>query len=90
MFVLFENGIKNELLLKTNVKEWEYKLYGGRPELYPQDRRALMAMIQFRNERTKKDQNRMVKKQEVQKRLSQMRASGTGFIGQEGDEEQNG
>lgn len=83
MFVLFEAGVKNDLLLKCNVKEWEYKLYGGRPELYPQDRKALVTMIQFRNEKTKHDTIKSAKHAQLKQKLASMRASGQGFIGED-------
>lgn len=80
MFVLFEAGVKNDLLLKTHVKEWEYKLYGGRPELYPQDRKALMTMLKFRQEQTQHDAKKQQSKAALQQRLAKMRASGlSGF-----------
>lgn len=76
MFILFESGVKNELLLKSNVKEWEYKLYGGRPEFYPQDRKALLSMIKIRNEKTERDAKRQQSKAALQQRLGKMRALG--------------
>jgi hypothetical protein len=82
MFLLFEAGVKNDLLLKTNVKEWEYKLHGGRPEFYPQDRKALLAMVSFKNEKNRRDQNRSLKKQQLDQKLAKMRASGSGFVGE--------
>lgn len=75
MFVLFEAGVKNDLLLKSNVKEWEYKLYGGRPELYPQDRTALIAMVKFRTEKNEHDAKRAQNKAELKQRLAQRRAA---------------
>lgn len=81
MFVLFEAGVKNELLLKTNVKEWEYKLYGGRPEFYPQDRKALITMIKFRNEKVQHDSLKASKQAGLKQRLAKMQASGQSFMG---------
>jgi hypothetical protein len=79
MFVLFEAGVKNELLLKTNVKEWEYKLYGGRPEFYPQDRKAIVTMLQIRAEQTQHKNQKAVKQAELKQKLAKMRASGFGI-----------
>jgi len=56
MFRLFDTGAHELALLKTNVKKWEYLLYGGRPEVYPQDRKAMLALVQFKNERIQKEQ----------------------------------
>lgn len=76
MFILFEAGVKNELLLKTNVKEWEYKLYGGRPEFYPQDRKALLTMVKIRNQQIERNAKKQQSKNALQQRLAKMRALG--------------
>jgi hypothetical protein len=81
MFVLFEAGVKNDLLLKVNVKEWEYKLYGGRPEFYPEDRKAIITMQGFRSEINQHKTNKATKHAELKQKLARMRASGQGFIG---------
>jgi len=74
MFELFDVcGIHNELLLKSNVKRWEYKLYGGRPELYPQDRKALFAMMQFKADKIRYDEEHAEKRAAVQQKLAKMR-----------------
>lgn len=69
MFQLHESGA-SQLILKTNLKKWEYKLYGGRPEFYPQDRKALLTMIQFRNDKNEHDRKRAEKQQKMKQYLS--------------------
>lgn len=64
MFQLYESGGQS-LILKTNVKRWEYKLYGGRPEFYPQDRMALLTMQKFRQERQEHDRKRTLTRQRM-------------------------
>lgn len=83
LFVLFEAGVKNDLLLKTNVKEWEYKLYGGRPEFYPQDRKALVTMLKIRGEQTKHKTEKAQKQNELKQKLAKMRGSDLGIQGSE-------
>jgi hypothetical protein len=77
MFQLWEAGGR-ELILKSHVKKWEYIQYGGRPELYPQDRRALLTMIQFRNEKTEHDQKHLEAQQKMKQRLTTIGGTGTG------------
>jgi hypothetical protein len=36
--------------MKTNIKRWEIAVHGGRPELYPQDRIALLTLYDYYNE----------------------------------------
>lgn len=76
MLILFEAGVKDDLLLKCNVKDWEYKLYGGRPEFYPQDRKALMSMLKFRQQQKEHEAKKQQSKAALQQRLAKMRASG--------------
>lgn len=86
MFVLFEAGVKNDLLLKTHVKEWEYLLYGGRPELYPQDRKAILTMLKIRQDQTERNAKKQQSKVALQQRLAKMRASGfTGMLPEAGE-----
>lgn len=75
MFQLWEAGAR-ELILKSHVKKWEYKMYGGRPELYPQDRRALLTMIQFRNEKIAHDQKHVEAQQKMKQRLTTIGGAG--------------
>lgn len=76
MFQLFEAGASNELILKTNIKKWEYCLYGGRPEFYPQDRKALFTMIQFRNEQIHHDQKHAEKQTLMKQKMAARLAGG--------------
>lgn len=68
MFRLFDAGAHDLAMLKTNVKKWEYKLYGGRPEVYPQDRKAILTLLQFKQERIEREQKRMNKEQEMEQK----------------------
>lgn len=70
MFQLYDSG-GHDLILKTNVKKWEYKLYGGRPEFYPQDRLALFTMLKFKGERADHDRKHTLKQAEMKKRLAE-------------------
>ncbi len=71
MFRLFDTGAHELALLKTNVKKWEYLLYGnnGRPEVYPQDRKAMLALVQFKNERIQKEQKHAQAKEKMAQRM---------------------
>lgn len=71
MFQMFDKGAY-DLLMKINVKKWEYSLYGGRLELYPQDKRVLYTMIKFRNERVQKERKRADKEQEMKQKMKSM------------------
>jgi hypothetical protein len=71
MFQLYESR-GADLILKTNVKKWEYKLYGGRPEFYPQDRRALFTMQKFRLEKQEHDRKHAEIKQRMQQKMAEM------------------
>lgn len=75
MFQLYESGGQN-LILKSNIKKWEYKLYGGRPEFYPQDRLALFTMMKFRSDKLEHERKHAAKQAEMQRRLGQMKAGG--------------
>lgn len=81
MFQLWDLGVKSDLLLKNHVKKWEYKLYGGRPELYPQDRTALLAMTQFKNDKMEHDQKHLQKQQQMKQRFAQMHGGGSSSSG---------
>lgn len=75
MFQLYESGGQN-LILKSNVKKWEYKLYGGRPEFYPQDRMALFTMQRFRQEKQEHDKKRTLTKQRMAEMQKERAARG--------------
>ena len=66
MFELFDAGA-HDLILKTNIKQWERVMYGGRPELYPQDRKALFTMLRFKAENTQARQKKAKALAELQK-----------------------
>lgn len=80
MFQIYETGAHELAALKTHVKQWEYVLYGsgGRPEFYPQDRHAILTLLQFKNERIEKEQKSLQKKQEIEERMKRMRARSGG------------
>lgn len=82
MFQLYESG-GTELILKTNLKKWEYKLYGGRPEFYPQDRIALFTMQKMRME----TQAHAAKHEEKKALMKQKMAA---HLGGSGSQEPNG
>lgn len=69
MFRLFDTGAHELALLKTNVKKWEYVLYGGRPEVYPQDLKAMLTLLQFKNERIQKEQKKVDKQHAMKERM---------------------
>ena len=69
MFRLFDAGAHELALMKTNIKKWEYDLYGGRPEVYPQDRRAMLTLLQFKNERIQKEQKKVDKQQAMKEKM---------------------
>jgi hypothetical protein len=72
MFQMFDKGA-HELILKMNLKKWEYVLYNGvRPELYPQDKIALFTMLRFKNDRMEKEQKKIQKEAEIQQRKNSM------------------
>lgn len=71
MFRLFDAGA-HELVMKVNMKKWEYVLYNGvRPELYPQDKTALFTLIKFKNDRIVKEQKKVQKEAEMQEKKKQ-------------------
>lgn len=76
MFQLFDTGAHELALLKSHIKHWEYLLYGGRKEVYPQDRKAILTLLQFKNERIEKEQRSVQKKQEIEERIKRMRTGG--------------
>jgi hypothetical protein len=57
MFALFDTGA-HDLILKTNIKQWEYILYNGRPELYPQDRKAIFSLLKLKNQKAQAEQKK--------------------------------
>lgn len=67
MFQLYESG-GAQLILKSNVKKWEYKLHGGRPEFYPQDRKALFTMQKFRYDKQERDRKHAELKTKMQQK----------------------
>ena len=69
MFRLFDAGAHELAMLKTNIKKWEYKLYGGRPEVYPQDRKAILTLLQFKQERIEKEQKHAETKQRMEEKM---------------------
>lgn len=71
MFRLFDAGAHELAMLKTNVKKWEYVLYGGRPEVYPQDKKAILTLLQFKQERIEHEQKRMQKREEMQGKMKE-------------------
>jgi len=73
LFRLYDAGAF-DLILKTNIKKWEYLLYGGRKEFYPEDRKAIYTLLQFKNKRVSNEQ----KKAETEARIKQrMKGGGT-------------
>jgi hypothetical protein len=72
MFRLFDTGAHEMALLKTNVKKWEYILYGGRPEVYPQDRRAMLTLLQFKRERIEKEQKHAQTKEAMKQKMKSL------------------
>lgn len=71
MFTLFETGAHELAMLKTNLKRWEYVLYGGRPEVYPQDRKAILTLLQFKQERIEHEQKHMQKQEEMRQKMKE-------------------
>lgn len=69
MFKLFDAGAHELALLKTHVKQWEYLLYGGRPEVYPEDRKAMLTLLEFKRQRIEKEKKRDEAKQRMQERM---------------------
>jgi hypothetical protein len=57
MFRLFTSQAY-DLMLKTNVKRWERVLYGGRPEFYPEDKKMMFTLLEFRNQRQERGRKR--------------------------------
>jgi hypothetical protein len=79
MFRLFDTGAHELALLKTNVKKWEYLLYGGRTEVYPQDRKAMLTLLQYKQQRIEKEQKHAQAKEKMaQKMKSGLSAGETG------------
>jgi hypothetical protein len=77
MFRLFDTGAHEMALLKTNVKKWEYILYGGRPEVYPEDRRAMLTLLQFKRERIEKEQKHAQTKERMQQKMKSLGPGGS-------------
>jgi hypothetical protein len=76
MFQMFDKGAY-DLMMKINIKRWEYVLYGGkRPELYPQDKKALFAMIKFKEDRLGNEKKRIAKQQEMKQKRTQILGGG--------------
>lgn len=73
MFRVYDTGAHDLAALKTHVKKWEYVLHGGRPEFYPQDRKAMLTLLEFKNQRLEREEKRMKKQQEMKEKMNKMR-----------------
>lgn len=69
MFRIYDTGAHDLAALKTNVKKHEYILYGGRPEFYPEDRKAILTLLQFKRERIDIEQRHAETKERMQNKM---------------------
>jgi hypothetical protein len=77
MFHLFNAGVNDTLLLKSQVKRWEYVLYGGRPEFYPQDRKCLLTLLELKREKEEHDRKREEEQARMKERMAASRKHGS-------------
>jgi hypothetical protein len=55
-FKMYQQG-GLEMYMVTNIKKWEFVLYGGkRPEFYPEDRKAIFALLLILAEKQQREE----------------------------------